>query len=1003
VVNDGRELDVVRHFAAKMDDERDLTQIAGNYFTSVVDIDERVEESLRGGETVSYKARRAVAQGTTLLVVRLRFMDEMLHSIEMMAHPADPDRSELAFMPDEFFTWFVPAAETVRKEEIAALETELRQAQESMRAVHQQVAIAAPLQQSPGENALVAVRKAADGINERMKAMVAVAEQRREVLATHMNSMKCLDKVLGRYREEYGVAAMAMISDQFAFAEQTRAGMHSLSFFTGEGVTVETLRQGAPAAADAPLTLYQSLLYLDEELAVNLLSHGFDYRSLPELGNILQDMTLVERMIPAARGAVLVRVRREGVQYIPIQTLGDILLNAAMNVENETTYLLVRNGENVHLVQSEVTSGETRHLFPARKEIDDIFKTMGREIRPEHLEYSTAKDAFEKRTVFYRRLVIMLWGLDERLSLFGEFHAQGDYDGWFDDRFHMERLVYVHDAEDVIEHAQQGFAEWADEKNRHVQLGSRLAVDWGDFFNDESAPEGFEYRRSGVYQVWYPLEKYAIQAVEKADDALVLRTKTVYGQYGSGKQKPFKVRVAEGLSPSAGLCLDFVERSELQYFLNSRRERRKYAGFLGMYRMVDEHLRIEEETQGRTLADLAERMTHSGLGPEAASMALRRAVALWRAQNGGKLIGGPGWKPNMSNLILDMAYTISGARNDLLARVRRDIPGVVPLELRIDGKGRLLLYRELAAGEGFRGLEHFDKAWVARTVLKIGRDGTVSEIGAPEVTYLHNPDFERQSYRESSRVFRRYDREIALCADADAASQWRDAKQPDWFMPEQARSIVAAVDYDAELALQALSPTVVRERLWQTLRYGTYRYERHDRVDRGRVILPLAIVRSHNGFGMLQLSARGTDVYASFGPAMEAEAAITARRVEDPTDELARIARTALQYGPDALPFVFEIVWSEFDRARPGINFVTANPAVTKRGDHVDVRRAKMDEAGENIPFSSLEEALDDHVTNATRRKDDNGFDLRFMNEGSRRVGEAYFAICRDKKTGRYR
>lgn len=994
------ELQVVRESATRIADERDLSQIAGRYFTTVVDIEERVEHSLREGEEVSFKARRAVAAGTTLLVLRLRFLDEQLHSVEMMAHPTDRDRSALAFMPDEFFTWFVPADDSVREGEIAALEARIREANRRIRDTQRQLALAAPSRQA-GENALVVSKSVADALAERMKALVADAQQRRTEISEFMKSQTELGELLKRYRDEYGAASIAMMDDQIEFGLSVTEKMKTVSFFTGEGVEVQTLREGAPAPSDAPLTLYQSLLYLDEELAVNLLSHGFDYRSMPDLANILDDMSLVERMIPAPRGAVLVRIRREDVQYVPVQTLADIVLNSNLNMENKTTYLLVRNGENVHLVHSEVTSGETRHLFPARKEIDDIFKRFGTEIRPEHLDYSNAKDAFEKRTVFYRRLVLMLWGLDERMSLFGDFHSQGGYDGWFDDRFHLERMVYVHDAEDVLEHKRQSFAQWAEEKNRHLQVGSRVAVSWELFFNDESAPDGFEYRKNHVEQLWYPVQRHGIHFVEKSDDALVVRTKTEFGRYGSGKTKTFKVRAAEGLSPYSGLCLDFVDREELQYFLNSRRERRNYAYFLAMYRMIDDHLKIEEEMQARTLADLCERMSHAGLDAEVAEKALRRAVSLWRAQNGGKLLGGAGWKPKTTNLVLDMAFALAGERNDLLSRARKDIAGCVPIELRIDGHGRLLLYRELKEGEGFPGIEHFDKAWVAKSVLRIARDGKVSEDGPPEVTYLHNPDFERQSYRKNSRVFRRYDREVTLVRDVERKSAWKEAQQPDWLMPEEGMAIAQAAGFDAEEALAGLDARAVRAGLWEILRYGSYKYDRYRRVDRGRVVVPLAIVRTDTRFGLVQLAGEGLEVYAAFGPAMEAEAIIAANRVETPESSVSRVRHVAQTFGPDRLPLSFEVIWHSFDRGRPGITFDSDN---TPRGHRIDVSRPARWIDGASVaqpPYDSLDEAVKANVVDNTTQQGDGGFALHFMTEGSRRTAEKYFQLIRKRNADR--
>lgn len=989
----GREVQPYLGTVDRLDEERDLTTIVGRYFVTLEDIPERVETGVRNGEQERYKARRAVSAGTTLLVSRMRFLDDVLHSVEMLAHPADPDRSPLPFMTDEFFTYFAPAEEGVRARERAAILAEMDAASARIMQTQRRIAIAAPTQQSPADKSLVAVKSKSETLAERMRAMVAAAEEQKSVVEREGANIRRLEAVFQRFTSEMSTSALGMISDQIEFATSVSVGLKTLSFFTGEGVEVTTLRQGESAPADEPLTLYQNLLYLDEELAVDLLAQGFDYRQMDELPDILADRSLVDRMIPAARGAVLVRVRHESAVYVPETTLGAMMVNAALNMENRISYLLVKDGENLHLVHSEVTSDETRHLFPARKEIDDIFRMSGREVRPEHLEYSAAKDKFEKRTVFYRRLMLMMWGLDERLHLFGDFHEEGRYDGWFDDRFHMERMVYVHDGEDVLEHSRPSFSQWADEKNTYVQSGSRIAVTWGAFINDESLPEAFEYTRSGhVRQVLFPVDSHSVAKVEKRDDSLVVKTR-VKELYGNRKKpKVVYVSVAEGLYSNSGLCLDMVERSEMWHYLNSRRERRSYSHFLANFRMVDDLLERENDLQATTVNKLKNMMGFSGLHERTAQAALQQAVVLWRAQHDGALLGGRWWKRQMETTLLDMAYAIAGKRADLLEKAAWDIPGIRPLELRINGLGDLVLYRELKPGEGFPGIGLFDGKWVGRTCLSIDQDGHVSEAAPVEVAYLQNPDFERRIFRRNSRVFRRFDRELVLATNHDSFSGWLD-NEPDWLMPDEAKALAEAVSYDGEEALSELTPSQVRGHLYRIFQ-RSYKQDRTKKVDVGRVTMPLAIVRTDDRYGLLQMSCIGTDFYPCFGPEMAEEALrIVDSRFAYPENKVKRIAHVSKHFSRDRLPFELQLVWSKFDRVAPGLSFCSEENAV---GDSVRVfHHARYVDGVTTVPgdpLGSLTEAIKEHARNAIRNVDVQ-IDIRFANEANRRLAERYFKI----------
>lgn len=87
---------------------------------------------------------------------------------------------------------------------------------------------------------------------------------------------------------------------------------------------------------------------------------------------------------------------------------------------------MVRNGQNIKQIYSPVEShlGASR-LFPSEDEQQGHFRGFdGTTIKFEDVAYTDRLKAHDLMALHYRRLLIMLFGLDQRLALFGQFYPQ---------------------------------------------------------------------------------------------------------------------------------------------------------------------------------------------------------------------------------------------------------------------------------------------------------------------------------------------------------------------------------------------------------------------------------------------------------------------------------------------------------------------------------------------------------------------------------------------------
>ena len=970
----------VRPRVERLFDDQDLSKIPGHYYRAVSDIAARREKFMRdasrysfsrsperadGKEEITRTVRREVPADVVLLVVSLHFLDEMLHSVEMMPHPTDPDRSNLRFMAEEFFEFFVPAedADGVRQREIEKVQADIAEVQKRLAAPMEggpdMLRLPGGGQAKPSTHDLVAAVSRKDDIEKRINQVAEAAQRQMEVLQAATKEIQASTGILGRYYEEKAAAQIALVGEHIQFAKDIQQGLTTLSLYTGEDVEVTTLCEGDPADPAEKLTLYQDVLFLDEELAVDLFYGGFEFQKMSTLGEILSgDATLLDRMIPAPRGVVLVRPRREDFEYFKGDTgPAAAFANAMLNAANKVGYMLVRNGANVHLVSSEITTEKAEHLFPTREEIDRQFKDhFGEEIRPDHLDYSKARSKLDRKTVYYRRMLLMLWGLNDRLGLFGSFIDPAGDTNWYSPEFQGRYFNFIHDAEGTLVDMRPNWADWIRGKNRLLQQGSRLAVRWGAFVNHRGAPGLFERTSrgsDGPLLAATPDQAFSVEKVQRQGDRLMVKCAATkkWGR-GSGKSFLANVDVASSFvesSTGAALCLDDVTVEEIDYYITSRRQRRSYLSFLWTLQEVRGLLAEEEARQAPGVAALVKDFMHSGADEVEAAEAIRRAVRLWRSQNGWKIAGEveEGWSGRDHRTVLDIAFALSSRQQDLMARLRAERSDVTAIEIRIDGRGQLWLYRDLRPEEITETDTIAGRPWVIRESMKLGTR-TISLGGDGERAYLVPPDFEPEEIVRRWRPFR-VAREESVARNADLAEAVVARRLPRY---ESHNDLASAVEL---ASIKARPEADVDTRTLGEAITTLIRKHSNGQVAPISNVVPLAVVRSKEyGFGLLYGDTPALQHLASFGDAGLAEAlARVKKHYANPLHHVERM-RAARATGIPGHISAFRIYWLF---SGPPQKHVTLGLGLSNEGTYVNARSGWLHNRGATR-YETIEEAV---------------------------------------------
>jgi hypothetical protein len=459
--------------------------------------------------------------------------------------------------------------------------------------------------------------------------------------------------LVSTYQSEKVHTALAGISVQTKHAEGLLENVQTIRLFLGEDMAITSLRDGKSADPSKPLTFMQRMLYLDEELFVHKVVEGFDGDMMEDLPGLLQDnMSLVERMLPYERSIAITRVRRKARELdIPagssvIEIISAVFKHMGIVQADTRIQILVRDGERVNMITCDEATSNAERLFPSRKEIDALFKTNSysntREITPHDLDYTDARARHDTRALFYKRFLLILWGVHERSDIFGDFTPKGS--NWLDATIHSEHFHFVHDEEEVIEDGRPSIHAYFHDQNKAIRAGSRVLVDWYRAADADTAPGACKYEREQTTFNGGFVNDREVAQVFSEGGHLKVKAPFIKGQWDwdrSGRE-PVMTKVSlqryvrsvnrpdrlyETDTTSGFICLDNLTLAEIDYYINSRKARKDYAKFMTLFNEARIFIRDEEKRAADVLAELT---------PNADSTQEQifiKAIRLWREGN----------------------------------------------------------------------------------------------------------------------------------------------------------------------------------------------------------------------------------------------------------------------------------------------------------------------------------------------------------------------------------
>lgn len=555
------------------------------------------------------------AHGVVRALVAVHRIDGAIHSVDLHKHPlqgAGTDR----VLYDAFLERCTPEANgaALRASEQSELLAELgaasaRIAQGPDADTTARLLLAAEIadaaQVQPSTHLLPAALtggRDASALSRAAEQAVALAGARAQWAKEQVDAMGVMAKTLTTFQTELAAVVHAQANAQAAGARGTLENLATLTLFLGERQTVTTLVDGPSADAEEPLHFFQQMLYLDEELAVAWPDdEGFTwYKGMGHLGDVLaQNPAIVARMLPQPRSVAIARIRRNPRPLPDTPADWAAVFSAIEQQEwDKALIILVRDGGRVAMVQADKDTADAQRLFPSRAEIDALYRERGwygRDpiaITPDDLAYVESRAAHAQRALFYKRFLVLFWGLHARLGFFGPFMPTDS--NWFDPAVQEAHFRFVHDEEFGLAAPGPNAVAWMAAAVEKAGVGARVAVDTAAALDDGILVGGYQdidHRRLKGHAK----ERFLVTTI--ATDGL---NRHIVIPMIEGRKTVLRKMLlsSEGrLHVPRGVCLlDTLTKETIDARLASRRDRVEYRSYVPLLRWLRPYVCERQET-----------------------------------------------------------------------------------------------------------------------------------------------------------------------------------------------------------------------------------------------------------------------------------------------------------------------------------------------------------------------------------------------------------------------
>ncbi len=256
------------------------------------------------------------------------------------------------------------------------------------------------------------------------------------------------------------------------------SAVEAINLYLGSDETIILLREGEPAPADTPIVVYQTVLFMDEEMALRAEELGIADATIDPGQKgwatfddwLLDNDAHVRQVCPSPRGVIAFRSARRNRD------------DRGSRDGSEVTHFLFVNGEQLSWVQSsdDFTVGD--RLVPTNDEFDSVFLSdYDRDEHGQRLPLRTGTrqwdqamataDALRKR---YLKIALILQGIVDRSTLLSPLPS--DHVSFTDPASYDAGWVQVATYDNALPTGVIPYREWRREICGDIEAGQRVVL-----------------------------------------------------------------------------------------------------------------------------------------------------------------------------------------------------------------------------------------------------------------------------------------------------------------------------------------------------------------------------------------------------------------------------------------------------------------------------------------------------------------------------------------------
>ena len=399
-----------------------------------------------------------------------------------------------------------------------------------------------------------------------------------------------------------------------------------LNLYIGKEVAVKQIAEGEPADASEPLHVRQRILFMDEELCAHI-DHEADYNDINLFLRWLTEPANRDIVVPEQRCIVAMKPKRFEMGYHS----GDPWYDAQRDQWNRHTYLILRNGEKLYVVDSDDLEC-WNWVFPHKDHETAFNEKMANPATS--FKESLAK---QHKNANYRvmRFAAFVQGIIDHGEVMGPFDKETNL-------LKMHNVILVRDDEDGLGTGLAPFKEFQKKKNRLLRRGKRVVYVPSRPY--KSGVSGRSYYSSGEYRRYYTYESsepgvpcegiYSLRQDEETPNGKfwfsflpggVVWPKNIY-------EESHERRRREGWIPKMDYILNYDDTTseELQAYFNDRTKRIEFRDMMPILKRGLLEKRREEASEDAfinlMLHELHEEEYCCGISEED----VREAVRWWK-------------------------------------------------------------------------------------------------------------------------------------------------------------------------------------------------------------------------------------------------------------------------------------------------------------------------------------------------------------------------------------